>query len=288
MKKYILFLSLFSFSITSSAFLSSRDSSNSNKKKSFIRLASINLVGEVYANNESFGGYDKMLSHSPSYSFLKSSDRNRFTIYKNKIWSQTIQLPSIYFTFTPFNKSKKEYNYKKELRFGVSIIDQQQKAFGMDTSYYKADTLYSTGLIYREEIFYIATDLSYLYKTNPEKIVSVYTGLGMKAGVSFDDRIVRSEVYDTINVKIYNRVDSFQFRNRTDFKSTSHPISSSFLIQPYIPFGVNVRFAKNKRILKNISFALEGRVGINYQHFQLGKDYINPFASISSRLCYWF
>ena len=302
-KKIITLLYLSSVAIIS---VNAQETTTSSEKKiRKMKFGSImfNPV-EFYANNETFGGLGKIYRTS-SIPFPEQIIEEGHSWYvgdleEGYIKATAFSYPTISASLHPYSRAKGSYNLNREFRVGFSVLHQEQDAeeIGMKISIDTisgVDTSFRITNQYREVIKYPYIELSYLYKTDPDKRVSGYVGFGIKAGSSYSQTLIRDQFYD---MTVEKQDTSFNTYHETQkglgYISETFHVASSWMIQPYIPFGINFRISESNRFLNRCNVYLEAKAGINYQHFNLPKErfaspnFMNPFCSITMGLRYNF
>ena len=197
--------------------------------------------------------------------------------------------------FSPYNSKIEAYNNKRELTLRISYNYNYRRSF----YFYKqtiipadtfvssngviySDTLISSSYDYTEIIDELAINITYLYKTDPEKRISLYTGYGIGIGFSIYSVIKASNSEDTTLILIYgsnsysnNGYGYYNFGSdiKKDIKT-----KPSIFIRPYIPFGLSFRLSKKRDILNQIHIFVQTKFGLEFQQIIGNNNSIIPFA----------
>lgn len=101
-------------------------------------------------------------------------------------------------------------------------------------------------------------DIALLYETNTERWVSVYSGLSLGAGITFNNQtqVSQSNYNYNSNVGYGYSYNSYQYNWET------HQNKNGYLVQTAIPIGLNVRLGKKKAILNQSSCFIEFSPGL--------------------------
>jgi opacity protein-like surface antigen len=179
------------------------------------------------------------------------------------------------------DKEKTRYKPNPMLRLGVGFFSNTQLANSLSNNLRMPfDTLQSaqTGEVYLVDSiqtdFYnmiywsqqLRFDGSFIFRTNPEARLSLFTGVGFTAGFSvmamtdiYFSRTSRMETElpggGASSIRTNNDNDSFElesFRNATNFGGSA-----------YIPMGIDFRLGKKNEFLKRIFLNYEFRPAIN-------------------------
>jgi hypothetical protein len=299
MKKSMLFLLVFiTFAMNCiSQNESNSDSSKVGKKKCCFKMASLSV--DLGVNKYRVIKHDDYESEDPSYSqktgpfgfVMNNNDGN--ILSKHEL---TLELG-----LNPYNKKLGEYNKKQELAIGlfysgsnladwhsIESTNSPGDTFSNNSTVYQNDTVMRTQHAERIAANVLGISVKYLFKTDPEKRFSLYSGIGINASFTITSQIYEKFQYDTaVMVNFYNtnpnleRFDNGLFLGGAEEK-TSMKAESSIFTSVYIPFGVNFRLAKNKKIWNQMNIFLQGSFGLEVETEVKGATSINPFMGCSA------
>jgi hypothetical protein len=109
-------------------------------------------------------------------------------------------------------------------------------------------------------------DGALLFRTNPEARWSLYAGIGISTGVSFD---ATTEIdYLTFSGETIRTDDNgyLSYGRGLEVDTRIHERfvnKANFSANPYVPMGVDFRLGKNKEFWKKLHLVYELRPGIN-------------------------
>lgn len=110
-------------------------------------------------------------------------------------------------------------------------------------------------------------DGSMIFRTDPEKRWSIYTGFGITVGMSFNATTdIYSSKSDWVESRLINESidDSYPYqRNDEDFVKESFRNKSNFGASAFIPIGIDHRLGKKREIWKQLHVFAELRPGIS-------------------------
>lgn len=262
-----------------------------SEKSSGIKFGNIKFGYAFYPDLQSFGGYDEMLSHLPSedeYNF-KAADNFYFntTYYGLQYWPS----PVLGISFHPSSK-KKGTLLKRELSLSFSFIELDwevdlNREVLITTGSTSVDTVGLYQASYEQSSTYLGIDLSYLYKTNPEKRLEGYIGYGIKGYSTTYNVLSRYENVDTFLLNSVTGIRTY-LRHSQGYRGSyiNTDIGKSYIIQPYVLAGINFRFTQNTPVLKRIRLSCEMNAGANYQTYERGGNTWFPYINLSGCLKY--
>jgi len=182
------------------------------------------------------------------------------------------------------DKQKTTYKANPLLRLGVcylsgttltdNLFKEDRQTYDTLTSAQTGQTVYidsvttkSSGMNYSSE--QLRFDVSLIFRTNPEARWSLYTGIGITAGLSFN---ANTDIY-------YSKYDRTETRNPNGNSSSSSYSSyfgsnnnsqterfrnkNNFGLSTNIPMGVDFRIGKKREFWKRTHLFYELRPGIN-------------------------
>ena len=255
------------------------DTMLTNKNKRY-KMGSFQLLTGFSFGRNSFLSHEEILSDVNADNQLAQIDSG----YK---WHSGNYLEIIGFTSSaniglhPYNKINKAYNLNRELQIGFTLNHQYFSSLGTKETPIGSDTIAKSQIYYSETINYFNPTISYTYRTDPAKRLIWYGGYGMSFGFSYNSSLTRLTYFDTLVKQVHSgSTDFVKIHSQSIF--TAYPTAiNSFNIQPFILLGYNLRLAKTKRILKNMSIATEARINMNYQHFSTRKNFLKDSYLLS-------
>jgi hypothetical protein len=208
----------------------------------------------------------------------------------------------------PWSKKMGIYNRRQELTIGLyysasnledsyysSFATTPGDTFTFNTIKYKTDTLSRTEHYFARGADLLGARVEYLFKTDPEKRFSVFTGVGIDLSYTLRTEISESIVKDSsIVLNFYNNSSTMDFMN-TQTNLGSEDImhyfgkgDPTFFTGVYIPYGLNFRLCKKKEILNQFSLFMKGSLGLEAEFASNHKPRFNPFMGTSLGLKFNF
>lgn len=239
---------------------------NTVKGKKF-KLNSIGIdfghTGDRYSKMNLESMYD--LTKNPS---LLDRDLNGYTssLYRSSDGGRI----GVNASFTQTGTTNDSFNTNHELRFGAYYSSREPLI-----SYNRIDADgINNSIIYCNVVQEVSLTGAYLIRKSPVKAkwFSVYAGLGVSLGSSFNDRMVVME----------NSYDPNNYSEGTN-ANASYEAKSSFYSRVYAPIGLDVT------IFNRVRLGLEGTIGVGMQNVYNGKTYGMPLSSsITTKIAYVF
>lgn len=204
---------------------------------------------------------------------------------------------------TPYSKKLGKYRENRELRFTITgntgvrnsfnyyhnntfVIDTFQSVSGNGTVY--ADSSIFSNYYYELDFTELNFGLSYLFKTDVNRRVHFYAGIGINYGIALKSTVSVSEYIDR-SIYYYNQYnkptedesgiygfidDNGYSDNYYDTKLTN-PMQ---FVRAYIPFGLSLRLSKKEASFFNhVDLYTEFDPGIEFQLIGSGTSYANPY-----------
>lgn len=204
---------------------------------------------------------------------------------------------------TPNCKKLGKYRENRELRvsfsgnFGVRntfnyydnntfVIDTFQSVNGNGIIY--ADSSIHNSYSYELDFTELNLGFSYLFKTDINRRVHFYTGIGLNYGISLKSTVSVSQYTDR-SVYYYNQYNKPSeneagFYGNVDNNSYSDSYSETKLKKPmqfaraYIPFGLSLMLSKKPAsFFNNVNLYTEFDPGVEMQVIGSGNTYVNPY-----------
>jgi hypothetical protein len=184
--------------------------------------------------------------------------------------------------FIFYNKNKKEYNNRYELKFGFSFQQKDEESINYHASdrirfdtlkafhsneMYLVDTVKNSeiNLSYSKKLYVVGAEFT--THTRQNRIFSIYTGIGTAFGITSENTI-RSE---------YHQEEGFADQNGRNYDYEKGPyanfkqqettyLSNGQLVYAYIPGGGIIRFSKTRKgFVRRYALNAEGRAGIKWE-----------------------
>lgn len=202
--------------------------------------------------------------------------------------------------FNPYSKKLGDYNKQREFDIGLYYSGSNLKdknsnkftstpgdTFSHNSALYQTDTIKRTHQVYREEASVLGISAQYLYKTNPEKRISLFTGYGINVGYALTARIYKRYSKDSVLVvNPYNvPATANDFSNGTQLGSevqkTSGNAQPTFLTSAFIPIGINFRLSKTKEIWNQMNLFAKADIGVEAETAVNRRAHFLPYMGSS-------
>jgi hypothetical protein len=271
------------------------------EKKGCFRLASISLSSgsNTYRNFENtepeFGHKSKDHYSWTEGNMMKGSGN---TVSKNQIVFEL--------GLNPWSKKSGNYNKKQELTIGLiytrsnysNLISQEYfstpgDTFTNNSVNYRTDTLLSTQIIHAQQANLLGIGVQYLFKTDPERRLSAFTGVGIDAAFSITSRIFETHLRDSAVAVGYldSKPENYDINNGKflgELQTIETITDPNFTTSIAIPFGLNLRLCKKKEILNQFNLVFKGSLGLEAEFIVNHKPHFNPFMGMSIGLKFDF
>jgi hypothetical protein len=202
--------------------------------------------------------------------------------------------------FNPYSKKLGGYNKQREFDIGLTYSGSNLKdknsnkftstpgdTFSHNSAIYQTDTIKRTHQVYRQEASVLGISAQYLYKTNPDKRVSLFTGYGLNIGYALTSRIYKKYSTDSVLVvSPYNVLASANdFSNGeqigSEVQKTSGNAQPTFLTSVFIPVGINFRLSKTKEIWNQMNLFAKANVGLEAETAVSRRTHLLPYVGCS-------
>lgn len=208
---------------------------------------------------------------------------------------------------TPYCKKLGKYRENRELRISVGgnfgtantfnfydnnsfVIDTFLSATGNNTVVL-ADSNINRNLTYTLNFSDINFGLSYLFKTDVQRRLYLYTGVGINYGIAINSSVtVFEETYRSVSYyNQYNRPDENEYwdydSNNGSFSSSSTSTNlkgSMQFVRAYLPFGLNLRLSNNpKSFFNHANLYTELNPGVEIKMISFDKASVNPYMGVA-------
>jgi len=202
--------------------------------------------------------------------------------------------------FNPYSKKLGDYNKKREITLGLyysgaNLADRNSMKFSIvpgdtfshNSTTYQNDTIKRTHKSYREEANIIGISFQSLYKTDPDKKLSLFTGYGINLGYAVTARIYKRTSKDSaVVVNYYNTQTNYnEFNNGTllgsEVLKTSSDAKPTILTSVFIPIGINFRICKTKEIWNQMNLFAQADFGLQAETVINRRAHFNPYVGYS-------
>jgi hypothetical protein len=189
---------------------------------------------------------------------------------------------SVLLGFNFSNKYKTELKTNPTVRIGVSYFSASVISASFNNDYrVSIDTIYSpsTGNTFFVDSTYnenyslnynteqIRLDASVLFRTSQENRVSLFAGIGVISGISFN---AYTDIYYYKNSSVETVMPNFNsgqtnvfFHDSSKGKSETIIHKSNYSLVPYIPMGIDFRLGKRNKLLKHTHLFYELRAALD-------------------------
>jgi hypothetical protein len=202
--------------------------------------------------------------------------------------------------FNPYSKKLDDYNKQRELDIGLTYSGSNLKdknsnkftstpgdTFSHNSALYQTDTIKRTHQIYHEEASVLGISAQYLYKTNPDKKISLFTGYGINVGYALTARIYKKYSSDSVLVVTpYNiPANANDFSNGaqlgSEIQKTIGNAQPTFLTSVFVPIGLNFRLSKTKEIWNQMNLFAKADVGLEAEIAVSRRTHFLPYMGSS-------
>ncbi|MEI8204632.1 MAG: hypothetical protein WCH34_16560 [Bacteroidota bacterium] len=302
----LLILASFSFMSRSQTVLNPGTTSQPEKKKACLKISSLNISSQsnLYKSRERDNNNSDQNGNAPDLndnSTNQNDNRNNPMMGNFNSNGNTRKMLNLEIGFNPYSKKLGTYNTKREMLIGLyysgsDLVNHNTTKFSSTTGdtlsfnsvIYQTDTITRTHHIYRKEADVLGVSFQYLYKTDPEKMFSLFTGYGINAGYTITSRIYEKTTRDSavtlnfLNAKPnYNNFNDLSLLG-TDEITTQMNGKPTILASVFIPFGVNMRLCKTKEVWNQMNLFIKGNVGLETDITIDRGTHFLPYASVSA------
>lgn len=192
------------------------------------------------------------------------------------------------------DKQKTKYNKNIQLRVGITYFHNSVLSGGLyNTERVTFDTLTSSqtgSLTYIDSIITKGLNMNYsseqlrldgalIFRTNPDARFSLYSGIGLSAGFSFN---AKTTIRYSINYQIVNRVPDGYTEHKNSFNGdTEYEVitnKNNFGFSAYIPLGINLKLGHKTEFWKKVNLFYEIRPSINITYIPELRTVTNSFV----------
>lgn len=204
---------------------------------------------------------------------------------------------------TPYSKKHGKYRNNRELRFRVgsnigirhSFSFYQDESFPVDTFYSAngrpdiyADSVQYSGYGYDERFTDINFGISYLFKTDVQKRVFLYTGVGAEYGITLNyyvtvDQYEGSSVYYHDSNKPEDHYPYNYYYAGNGYTSSTNDTkmkTPAQFVRAFIPLGIDFRISNHNSFFKHVHLFTEFNPGVEFQILG-GQTGVNPYFGVA-------
>lgn len=194
---------------------------------------------------------------------LQFSDKQKTTYKKSPL----LRLGINYFSGTNLST-----NMHKETSKRYDTLTSNQTG---QTIYLDSITTQNYGMNYTSQQLRI--DGSIIFRTDPEIRWSLYTGIGITAGVSINAKTdIYYNKYTRSNHPNSNNYNNFSYSSSGGYITESYRLKNNFGFSAYLPLGVDFRIGKKREFWKRTHLFFELRPGINSISIPELRTFTNP------------
>ena len=192
-------------------------------------------------------------------------------------------------------------NPNRELLIGISYISGTRNA----TDFYKGNVKHIDTLLVEDYTFYvdsnyfsnysfaehtkeIGLDVSYLFRSDQSRYISVFAGVGLYAGFTIYSDVSVSYSHDSLktiytNPPIDQMYSNYYWYGGNYYNAIekSVKIDPSILFRGYIPVGFNWNLSKKNEFWKHMNFVFQGSFGLEYRYITNDKGYLKPYVGMT-------
>jgi hypothetical protein len=202
--------------------------------------------------------------------------------------------------FYPYSKKLGAYDKSREMIIGLfysgsdlrdrnslTFTDRAGATFTNNSNFYQTDTISRTHKTFREKANVLGLSFQYLYKTDPERRISLFAGYGVKAGYALNARYFREYRKDSVAVINFAGANPKNLNFATGLPlgveelSTSSTANTTFVTSVFIPIGINYRLSKTRDIWNQMSLFYEGSFGLESQIVVARRAHFAPYMGSS-------
>lgn len=192
------------------------------------------------------------------------------------------------------DKQKTKYNKNIQLRVGITYFHNSVLSGGLFNTERKTfDTLTSsqTGtLTFIDSVITKSLNMNYsseqvrldgalIFRTNPDARFSLYSGIGISAGFSFN---AKTTIRYSIDYRIENRIPNEYIQHMNSFDGSSEieviTNKNNFGFSAYIPLGINLKLGHKTEFWKKVNLFYEIRPSINITYIPELRTVTNSFV----------
>ncbi len=306
--KNVLLFSVFIFLLSIS--LQSQDNNSITEYKSNDSIpGSLKLTGLKITRNTlsvlnrelKFDNFVRIIHRDESFNTMNF---NAFDEYINSKFN--LQQIQFNLCFTPYSLDKNKYIFNQEFNLGLNFtsgtrqkfVYDKEDEFHLDTIELNGFTVYNDSTIkstytYSEVIDEISINIMYLFKSNPKKVITFYTGLGLDLGLSIYSGTKLNIEKDTTNyiTTVSNKSDGSTTNlanHNYSITTENYQNNASFFARGFIPLGIDIRLSNKKAYLNQIHILAQSLLGLEYQQVGAKLFYVRAFSAFGGGVKYCF
>lgn len=177
---------------------------------------------------------------------------------------------------------RRSYDFFKSSTKHVDTINVQDYTFYVDSTYF-------SGYSFQEYTKEVGVDISYIFRSEQSKKISVFAGFGLYVGYTFYSDVSVSQSKDS-SKSIYTNPSNegfyqyhsssvgYFFNNAIEKTAKTDP---SILFRGYVPVGLNWNLSKKNEFWKHVNLQFQAAFGLEYRYITNDKGYLNPYFGMS-------
>lgn len=256
------------------------DSVISDKINSKLKVSEVNVfTGRLFfdGSNEDYNSFQSIA--------LKGSDIKDFSGWEESNSFGDIYSYGINIALSPYLEENDAYNHCRKLIFGLNFKSGDRRLYKFSnethTSYgalqdtnvsnvqlYSRDTTIRNSYIFREGTQEITINSAYFLYTDPRRIISFNTGVGINLGFSLNSSIIQGFSTDTLLSIDDSDKGRYYFENDKNptWDYQYNESNGSLFLRAYIPIGINLRLSKESEVLNQLTLYAQGLIGYELQY----------------------
>ncbi len=199
----------------------------------------------------------------------------------------------------PYSKKIGQYNDLQEVEIGLlfnsgfrrSFTYMNENEYPLDNINFHgveftADSVTNSSIYYDEFVNDLSLSLAWLFKTNPQKRISVFGGIESNVGFSVFSRVQKDIFSDTLLlIKSDGYISSYKSYpgKKTDYGFyLEEELENRMIFRAAVPVGISLRLSKKHSLFKQTSLFARGKFGFEFQSISNKYHYTNPLLAFST------
>jgi hypothetical protein len=176
------------------------------------------------------------------------------------------------------SETRRQYYFTKTNLKIIDTIKIQNHDFYLDSVFY---SYYS----FSEQIDELGFIVSYIYKSDQTKLVSMFSGYGINLSYSYNSVFDNTRVTQSSkNLSRYPDTNYlydayYPFDIKSEGKSEEIKGNNNYFMRIFVPLGLNLKITKKETIWKHFNLQIASQFGVEYRYIQNDKGYISPYVS---------
>ncbi len=239
------------------------------------KVSDIYIQGGVYTPKTVYASLDNFRALATNSEMLNKDFLDyKYTSKPNMVFNGTF---SVLLGINIPNKEKTKYRNNPQIRMGFTyfsgmglygnLYKRETKPFDTLTSSQTGEVTYIDSVLERNyninySAEHIRYDASIIFRSDPKYLLTVYTGLGITAGCTFnaETKIEYSE-FRGAEERTSNSYESngYNYSLNSNEKSEIFTNKNSYSFSVYVPLGIDFRLAKRNKFWRQIQLCYEFR-----------------------------